>query len=454
MHRNVQLSSVPPLQPGVRVGRAVVAVIGIDQYTAWPRLHNAVNDATGAARLFTQLGFVEVTKPLLDGAATTEAMHRLVTSDLARLAPEDSLVLFFAGHGHTHTAHFDDVSVKTGYVIPADAAPPGAHVAATWLRLDSWLSNIARLPPRHILVMIDACHSGVALSEIHKWRDEASGSMRNLDALRARRSRRIITSALDDQRAMDGGPYPGHSLFTGCLIEALSGGLAEGGQRVATGTEIGQYLQKRVRSYPHTIQTPDFGAFELDGRGDIVVPILGVKAALAEPEPTGPPPDSDASWLLKRAEPVAPLSAPGESAASLGTAFPAATPPSQRSTGGGPRSRPDRVRSVAVAIVIAIIASGIAVGAYELRVDASDATKKVHWKLRSTPSGAQVFDGQGHLLGITPVDAERPPQPGPVDLVLKHDGHFDKKLSLDGALDADREETLVPITDKNIQIVE
>lgn len=283
MHRNVQLSSLLPLQTGARAGRSVVAVIGIDRYTAWPRLYNAVSDATGAARLFEQLGFVEATPPLLDGAATVAAMHRLVTTGLAHLAPEDSLVLFFAGHGHTHTARFDDVSVKTGYIIPADAAPPGAQVAATWLRLDSWLSNIARLPPRHILVMIDACHSGVALSEIHKWRGEGGEPTRNLDALRARRSRRIITSALDDQRAMDGGPYPGHSLFTGCLIEGLSGGLAKGGQRVATGTEIGQYLQTRVSSYPHTSQTPDFGAFELDGRGDIVVPILGGEAAAPDP---------------------------------------------------------------------------------------------------------------------------------------------------------------------------
>jgi hypothetical protein len=41
-----------------------------------------------------------------------------------------------------------------------------------------------------------------------------------------------------------------------------------------TGKEIGQYLQQRVRSYSHSAQTPDYGPFELDKQGDIIVPLL------------------------------------------------------------------------------------------------------------------------------------------------------------------------------------
>lgn len=272
MHRDIDLRSCAR-KPDVRGGRSVIAVIGIDHYLAWTRLENAVSDAAAVSRLFRRLGFDEVTRPLLDDAATGEALRRLVSDDLAQLSPDDSLVLFFAGHGHTHTAHFGDVSVKTGCVIPVDGARPHGHVASSWLRLDTWLSDIARLPPRHILVIVDACHSGISLAAAHRWRAEGPCPAEELTALQARRSRRIITSALDDQRAMDGGPYPGHSLFTGCLIEALSGGLAVRGQRVATGGELGLYLQQRVRSYPPLTQTPDFGAFELDNRGDLVLPL-------------------------------------------------------------------------------------------------------------------------------------------------------------------------------------
>src|ERR1041384_5403856 len=91
VHRDIE---APPRRAATRVGRRVIAVIGIDRYVEWPRLENAVRDALGS------------------------------------------------------------VSVKTGCVIPVDAARPRGHVSASWLRLDGWLSDIARLPPRHILVIV------------------------------------------------------------------------------------------------------------------------------------------------------------------------------------------------------------------------------------------------------------------------------------------------------------
>ena len=72
---------------------------------------------------------------------------------------------------------------------------------------------------KHLLVILDACHSGIALDTVI-WRDAGLGSDGAIEPLRARRSRRIITSALHGQRALDSGPVPGHSLFTGCVIEA------------------------------------------------------------------------------------------------------------------------------------------------------------------------------------------------------------------------------------------
>jgi uncharacterized caspase-like protein len=292
-----------------RAGRSVIAAIGIDAYAAWPRLDRAVSDAAGVSRVFQELGFVAMTEPLYNAAATARAMHSLVVDDLAQLSPDDSLVVFFAGHGHTRTHPVGEVRVQTGYVIPSDAASPGGNTAS-WLRLDTWLSDIARLPPRHILVIIDACHSGIALGSLIKWRatEPPRGA---IDELHRRVSRRIITSALADQFAMDGGPYPQHSLFTGCLIEGLRGAIADRGrpgtiadrgrQRV-TGSEIGLYVQHRVGSYPASRQTPDFGALELDDRGEMVIPLLGVRPTRAEPavpisintESAGPAPDMQA----------------------------------------------------------------------------------------------------------------------------------------------------------------
>ncbi len=261
-------------------GRSVIAVIGIDCYHRWPRLANAVRDAMGALQLFQRLGFERVTEPLLDHRATGAALRSLVTDDLAGLGPDDSLVVFYAGHGAARQHHLGDRVVRTGYLIPVDASDAHGKVS-TWIELEGWLRAVALLPARHILVILDACHSGIALDPAIRWRDLGWPGDAQLSALNARRSRRIITSGLDDQVVCDGGPVRGHSLFTGCLIEALAGGLRARHGGVATGSELGAYLQRRVASYPDSCQTQDFGAFVFDDRGEMRIP-------LATPRRAGP----------------------------------------------------------------------------------------------------------------------------------------------------------------------
>jgi hypothetical protein len=101
------------------------------------------------------------------------------------------------------------------------------------------------LPGRGLIVAIgiDHYHHGQPLNNAvyDKWRDIGSPGVR-LSTLRARRSRRIITSSLDDQVALDSGPVHGHSLFTGCLIEGLTLDLRRDGRRLTTGSELGLYV--------------------------------------------------------------------------------------------------------------------------------------------------------------------------------------------------------------------
>ena len=267
-----------PTQTFDPVRRNVIAVIGIDRYQAWKPLSNAVRDAVGAAALFQRLGFTQIIEPLLDERATGKALQQLVTDDLANLGPDDSLVLFYAGHGGTRRHDLGDQEVKTGYLIPVDASDSPNKVA-TWIELEGWLRAVSLLRAKHILVILDACYSGVALGPIIKWRDVGSWQETPLSTLNARRSRRIITSALDEQIALDTGPVDGHSLFTGCLIEALTHGLHRDGNRVITGSELGVHLQRRVKTYPLSQQTPDFGTFAFDDRGEMLIPLMTHVAA-------------------------------------------------------------------------------------------------------------------------------------------------------------------------------
>ncbi|HEX3474457.1 MAG TPA: caspase family protein [Kofleriaceae bacterium] len=306
-------------------GRSCIAVIGIDRYRTWEPLRNAVQDARGTLKLFTQLGFEPVCEPLFDDD-TTGAALRCLPDRLGVLGPDDSLVLFFAGHGHTVTRTYPGgASVKKGYVIPVDGDGPDGD-ASTWLRLDTWLSDIAQVPMRHLLVLIDACHSGVALDPTVRWRGKGIGFAGPLGQLHTRRSRRIITSALDDELAMDSGPVPGHSLFTGCLIEGLTGGLlGSTSNALVTGTDIARYIQRRVIDYPNSKQTPDFGALELDDRGELVVRLV-VPVAKPQDEPVAHSPTATAFDTI-----VDQLSATAEDAAN--TAPVAATESSRRAEG-------------------------------------------------------------------------------------------------------------------------
>ena len=247
-------------------------------------------DARGVLAAFEKLGFERVAEPLFDDQATSRALHHLVTDGLRRLDPNDSLVLFFAGHGHTITTTFaDGTTAKQGYLIPVDAEDPGGGIG-TWLDLESWLRRVAHLPPKHILVVLDACHSGIALN-VTRWRDAGTLPEEAFEQLRARRSRRVMTSALDDERAMDSGPRHDHSLFTGCLLEALDDGLTRAGRRRATGSDLFSYVRHRVAEVSKAKQTPDFGALDFDDRGELVVELRGPAAAPAPtpPEPKLPP---------------------------------------------------------------------------------------------------------------------------------------------------------------------
>jgi len=250
-------------------GRNTIVVIGIDEYAHWPRLHNAVTDATGVEKLFRGLGFEPLDRPLLDGDATRGAIMSLLLDTLPRkLGPDDGVVIFFAGHGRAEEAVVGNTTVETGYIAPVDARTGSL---AELIDVDTLLGAAARLPARHVLVFLDSCHSGVALGGSVSSLRSLPGPLADLDR---RRSRKVITSARGDQVASDGGPVPGHSLFTGTLIDGLATGRADrDGNGVVTSNELGLYLEQTVSAATDSSQTPDFGSFMLDDRGEMIIPL-------------------------------------------------------------------------------------------------------------------------------------------------------------------------------------
>ena len=255
----------------VKQGRSLVVTIGINKYVHWQELNNAVQDAIGLQQtLIDKLGFSAPIPPLLNEAATKAAIASLIEDRLREeLQEDDNLVLFFAGHGHTRVDKLGGKVVgETGFIVPVEARGPKEYWS-DYIQIDPLLQSISRLPARHILVILDSCHSGFALGEAMKIYKSANRYEKDLSS---RISRKVITSARREQLALDGGPIPGHSLFTGTLIDGFNWGKADlDGNGLITSSELGLFIQQKVGQASESKQTPDFGSFYFDDRGEMVI---------------------------------------------------------------------------------------------------------------------------------------------------------------------------------------
>jgi hypothetical protein len=255
----------------VKQGRSLVVTIGINEYVHWQKLNNAVQDAIGLQQtLIDKLGFSAPIPPLLNEAATKAAIESLIEDRLREeLQEDDNLVLFFAGHGHTRVDKLGGKVIgETGFIVPVEARGPKEYWS-DYYQINRLLESISRLPARHILVILDSCHSGFALGEAMKIYKSANRYERDLSN---RISRKVITSARREQLALDGGPVPGHSLFTGTLVDGFNWGKADlDGNGLITSSELGLFIQQKVGQASESRQTPDFGSFYLDDRGEMVI---------------------------------------------------------------------------------------------------------------------------------------------------------------------------------------
>jgi WD40 repeat protein len=214
-----------------RQGTAYVLAVGVNEY-ANPtfNLKYAVADAqrfgeevARQQRLVGRFADVKII-PLMDRDAT-KANILAALKRLAGAEPEDFVVLFFAGHGVTDGPRF--------YMVPHDLGDTGRREA-----LDAEaVKNIARhsisdqeleraledVDAGHLLLVIDACHSGQALESAEKRQGPMNS--KGLAQLAYEKGMYILTAAQSYQAAIELERL-GHGLLTHALVEA---GLAAGG---------------------------------------------------------------------------------------------------------------------------------------------------------------------------------------------------------------------------------
>ena len=193
---------------------------------------------------------------LLDKQATrARIMEKFLSYE--SLGPDDRLVFFFAGHGSTVQSPRGPI----GYLVPVDGK---LHDKSSLIRWDDLTRNADIIPAKHILFIMDACYSGLAIQ-----RTSSSGERRFVSDMLQRPSRQFITAGKADETVADGGGRTGNnSIFTGYLLEGLSGAAADE-EGVITASNLMNFAYRKVATDSRSKQTPHFG--HVDGDGDFIL---------------------------------------------------------------------------------------------------------------------------------------------------------------------------------------
>lgn len=273
---------------GFEKGRALV--IGIANYWDVKPLPDAVLcDARDFASILQDANFcgypVANVKLLLDEQASLEAI-RAAMADLASSAgPDDTVVIFFSGHGARFSSGPD---VITG-LVPVDCKR--SDPVKTLVQEAELSAALSAINAKRLLVLIDACHSGGAGVLKGDLSDglQLGFSDKTLHSLAQGAGRVIIASsrATETSLVLDGAR---NSVFTEKLIEALKGRAHTAGDGLIRVFEVFNYVSERVRVSVPGLQHPIFKATDVEDNFPIALNLGGTKSV------AGAAPSSSGKW--------------------------------------------------------------------------------------------------------------------------------------------------------------
>ncbi len=247
-------------------GHYYALIIGIGDYPPpVPKLKNPAPDALAIGEVLTKDYGFKVTA-LMDGQATRNNILKELTRYRNTLFKQDSLLIYYAGHGARDT---DQEGGRSAYWIPVDAdskeSPNSISSSDLAVRLREMLAG-------HVLVIADSCYAGDMTRDV---REAVSAEDLTLPKRMLQITSRNLMASGNDEPVMDSGGS-GHSVFARELLEGLQG--ASG--TMFTGTQL--FIDK-VQSgvIGRAEQTPIYDPFPGagDGGGDFVF----VRTGMASP---------------------------------------------------------------------------------------------------------------------------------------------------------------------------
>lgn len=233
-------------------------LIGIDHYENIPQsLSNAVKDINGFKKLLLKkFSYKEENITcLIDKEADRNAINHRLYNFIDNTGRNDSLIIYFAGHGTTRL-----LNNKTyGFIVPYDGTEERLE---SLIDFDALVSTVNKIRAKHILLILDCCYGGIAIQ-----RGSNGVSTRFLNDLVSRRAIQVLTSGKSNQPVTDGSTQSDHSLFAEKLLLALSGE-AKTTHGVLNATSVINYVINTVGNAPNSFQTPSGGT--IFGEGDFI----------------------------------------------------------------------------------------------------------------------------------------------------------------------------------------
>lgn len=223
-------------------------VIGINAYQSARDLKYAVNDARGFASYLTeQVGVPpEQVFLLTDAEARKSQIESLLGTHLKRAAAaDDSVIIFYAGHGAVETDPLNpDGDGFEKYLLPHDARLDDLYASA--ISMNDIRTIFQRIRAKRLIFIADTCYSGSAGGRtLLTAKTRANLSDRFMERISQGKGRVIISSSSANEISKEDDRL-GHGIFSYYLLQGLRGKADQDDDGIITVDELFAFLTRTV----------------------------------------------------------------------------------------------------------------------------------------------------------------------------------------------------------------
>ncbi len=200
-------------------------------------------------------------KVMTDSEANKREIEKYLFHDLLKAGKDDTVVLFFSGHGTSDPAHPDKF-----YFVTSDADPE--YLEATALNMTG-LKFLDRLDSQRVLLITDACHAGMPAT--YKTRSLGTPLEKFMNMFTEASGRVFLASSKPEELSQEK-PELRNGVFTHYLLQGLKGEADLDRDGVVTVDEAYDFVYERTKNETRGAQHP---LRQVSGSGRFPISVLG-----------------------------------------------------------------------------------------------------------------------------------------------------------------------------------